>query len=137
MVSQVPSQISKLRPRLLFAARHVFPLRSRHSDLPNFRRKHLSHQPETSPIICITWRQYLSRSQQLPHTCRRHGGVLPLIIPDVQTFRPSGMPTLLFASTCRLFGVSKKVKSFAIKQIQPLFANHPGWVVAGGGSPLF
>jgi hypothetical protein len=26
-------------------------------------------------VMCITWRQYLSRSQQLPHTSRRHGGV--------------------------------------------------------------
>src|SRR6266852_4180831 len=29
--------------------------------------------------------------------------------------------------SCSLFVVSKKVISFGIKQIQPLFAKHPGW----------
>jgi hypothetical protein len=45
-----------------------------------------------------------------------------------------------FSSACRLFGIPKKVNSFAIKQIQPLFAKHPGYGVppnaaAGCGSP--
>ncbi len=29
--------------------------------------------------------------------------------------------------SCSLFVVAKKVNSFGIKQIQPLFAKHPGW----------
>ena len=32
-----------------------------------------------------------------------------------------------FSCACRLFVAPKKVNSFAIKQIQPLFAKHPGW----------
>jgi len=35
----------------------------------------------------------------------------------------------MFSVSCGLFGLSKKVNSFAIKQIQPLFAKHPGWGV--------
>jgi hypothetical protein len=36
-------------------------------------------------------------------------------------------PTPLFPYSCSLFGVAKKVNSFGIKQIQPLFPKHPGW----------
>ena len=32
-----------------------------------------------------------------------------------------------FSCACSLFARSKKVNSFAIKQIQPLFRKHPGW----------
>jgi hypothetical protein len=32
-----------------------------------------------------------------------------------------------FSCTCSLFARPKKVNSFAIKQIQPLFRKHPGW----------
>ena len=33
----------------------------------------------------------------------------------------------LVSYCCGLFALSKKVKSFAIKQIQPLLPKHPGW----------
>ncbi len=35
----------------------------------------------------------------------------------------------VLSHSCSLFGVSKKVNSFAIRQIQPLFPKHPGWGV--------
>jgi len=57
-----------------------------------------------------------------PH-CPR---VSPLGYPDMQAFGPSNVPTLLFTKACSLFCISKKVNPFAIKQIQPLFAKHPG-----------
>src|SRR5712692_179472 len=35
--------------------------------------------------------------------------------------------TLDLSISCSLFGLAKKVNSFAIKHIRPLFAKHPGW----------
>ena len=34
---------------------------------------------------------------------------------------------MLLPALCSLFAAPKKVNSFAINQIQPLFAKHPGW----------
>src|SRR4029077_5066254 len=45
-------------------------------------------------VICTTWRQHLSRSQQLPHTSRRHGGCTPSL-----PVRSSGTPTPLLPIT--------------------------------------
>jgi outer membrane lipoprotein-sorting protein len=42
----------------------------------------------------------------------------------------------MFSVFCGLFVISKKVNSFAIKQIQPLFAKHPGWGVPLRASPV-
>jgi len=46
---------------------------------------------------------------------------------------PSAAPALTLAPSiaCSLFPIAKKVNSFGIKQIQPLFPKHPGW----GGYP--
>src|SRR6267378_4956622 len=69
------------------------------------------HEPTTHPVICITWRQYLYRSLQLPHISCRDGGV-PFIIPDIQTFGPANAPTLLFTKACRLFALFCELSSF-------------------------
>ena len=52
------------------------------------------------------------------------------------THYPLFFTTPVFSSTCRLLGVSKKVNSFAIKQIQTLFRKHPGWGVSLWGAML-
>jgi hypothetical protein len=62
----------------------------------------------TYPVICTTWRQYLSCSQQLPHTSRRHGGCTP---PPFPTFRRSDL------QTCQLFCLQRLSASL------PSFAN--------------
>jgi hypothetical protein len=38
--------------------------------------------------------------------------------------------------SCSLFAVAKKVNSFGIKQIQPLFPKHPGWGIPPHLTPL-
>ena len=52
----------------------------------------------------------------------------PLVYPERCLRRAI---SLAFSIACSLFGAPKKVNSFAIKQIQPLFPKHPGW----GGYP--
>ena len=51
---------------------------------------------------------------------------------DVQTFRPSDLPTLLFSAPCRLFVTKKEALSFIFNSLQPLSRKHPGWQ----GAPL-
>src|SRR5712692_8582071 len=55
------------------------------------------------PVTCITWRQYLSRSQQLPHTSCRDGGI-PSIVPNDR---------LSDLQTRQLFCLQKLAASFA------------------------
>src|SRR5216684_3902075 len=40
---------------------------------------------------------------------------------------PRHQLSAFLSSDCRLFALPQKVKPFGIKQIQPLFAKHPGW----------
>src|SRR5712664_1083829 len=68
--------------------------------------------------------------------CIRKGRIVVPRYPPLTTAYPlfftSHSPRVtshVFSSACRLFGLSKKVNSFAIKQIQPLFGKHPGWGV--------
>src|SRR6266404_7253262 len=47
--------------------------------------------------------------------------------PLLTTHYPLSSPSHVFSSACGLSSLSKKVNSFTIKQIQPLFRKHPGW----------
>ena len=77
MVAAVPAQSRKLGPHLPVIyppqrAVESLPLLTAHSHYPLSTIHFL-----VSCVICTTWRQHLSRSQQLPHTSLRHG-VYPL-----------------------------------------------------------
>ena len=108
MVAPVPAQISK-----------VFSTST--------RRKHTSQT--TSPVICITWRQYLSRSQQLAHTSCRHGGVpLQLQILSVSSLPPWQIPcsqqlAASLSSLCALF----HTRSLCFQSFAASFDKTPGW----------
>jgi hypothetical protein len=128
MVVLVPAQISDLPPRLSTLRR-----RPALASLPAFGRKSLFHTPNNFPVICTTWRQYLSRSEQLPHTSRRHGGVYPPSFPttDFPAFRHAN--SFAFKSLqplCRLFVLFSALVSFVFNRLQPLFPKHPGWGVS-------
>ncbi len=125
MVAPVPAQISKFHPRPPAAAHRSLPLLPALHSLPPLFSSPL---PAVAGVVCIMWRQYLSRSQQLPHTSCRHG-VYPFTIPDVQTFGPSNTSTLLFTGACRLFAFFCELPSFVFNRLEPLFQKHPG----GGG----
>src|SRR5258708_13445600 len=117
---------------------------------PSRRRSYYSthHSPRilfSSPVICITWRQYLSRSQQLPHTSCHHRGVhltrtrfsLPRCLPVPQP-TPTGSGRQIpcsqqFAASLSLFALFSTRVPFVFNRLQTLFAKHPGvWV-----SPLY
>jgi galactose-1-phosphate uridylyltransferase len=92
------------------------------------RRKHsnqVSPLLAVADVICITWRHYLSRSQQLAHTSRHHG-----MYPSTRSFQDLFAPvnplrdaSSVLSYSCGLFVVHKKVKPFAIKHIRTLCAN--------------
>src|SRR5258708_5685385 len=118
---------------------------------PSRRRSYYSthHSPRilfSSPVICITWRQYLSRSQQLPHTSCHHRGVhltrtrfsLPRCLP-VRQASPTGSGRQIpcsqqFAASLSLFALFSTRVPFVFNRLQTLFAKHPG---GGGISALF
>src|SRR5713226_7729193 len=80
---------------------------------------------QATPVVCATRRQYLSCSQQLPHTSRRHGGV-PFIIPrsTVPTFkRANSLVSKSLPPLCPL--LQAPVPCF--QSFAALFAKHPGW----------
>src|SRR6266436_9608674 len=107
---------------------------SRLRALNSFASYHVPAAPAVScdyALFCATARRYPSYFQWLPHSFYRHGGV-PFIIPDVQTFGPANMPTLLLSNACRLFAVSCELPSFVFNRLEPLFQKHPG----GGWVPL-
>src|SRR6266478_2235753 len=90
--------------------------------------------PPRWALFSATALRYPSYSQWLPPA--RRGGH-PFALNDKSFFANPLFPfcslsfqhpvsILEFSKTCSLLGISKKVKSFAIKQIQPLFAKHPG-----------
>jgi len=62
------------------------------------------------------------------HPYKTPGGVGVISVRFFTCHRPR-VTSHAFSSACRLFGISKKVNSFAIKQIQPLFRKHPGYGV--------
>jgi hypothetical protein len=114
MVAPVPARITKLRPRPLAAT-------SRHAQL--------TAHPLFTCVICPAWRQYLSRSQQFPEYFPSPRGCT-LHHSRRQTFRPPGMPSLLFALTCRLFAFSSHsfLHSFPLFSIVcSLFSENTGW----------
>src|SRR5712692_3780984 len=155
MVAPVPTQISNLRPcptrpsvpspsPILFCRPFVFillqipfpatPLFSHPSKSPggvkvpfdfcpisnvqpltSVHARHLHHVASISLPFSAASAYFLSRRGYTLHRSQR------------QTFRPSNAATLLFTKARRLFCISKKVNSFAIKQIQPLFAKHRRW----------
>ena len=53
--------------------------------------------------------------------------VYPSTIPDVQTFGPANVPTLLFTEAWCLFALFCELSPFVFNGLQPLFAKHPGW----------
>src|SRR5712692_5481728 len=94
MIAPVPTQIPKLSPSTRPTA---------HFSLHSPRPPLTAHSLLSPLVACTTWRQYLSRSQQLPHTSRHHGGV-PSIIPND---RLSGLPA------CQLFCFQKLAASLS------------------------
>ena len=107
----------------------------------------------TSPIICTTWRQYLSRSQQLPHASRRHAGVpsatsvfrarCPLccafsLFPGLEhanSFASYHIPaTPAVSCNYALFALFSALRSFVFNSLQPLLEKHPGWYMSLCGS---
>src|SRR5216684_7185819 len=78
-----------------------------------------SLQYPASRTICATWRLYPLWPQSIAHTSCHHGGVPSPTQNPLCALRASVANPLLSYS-CRLFCISKKVNSFAIKQIQSL-----------------
>src|SRR6266852_5579467 len=111
MVTPVPAQISNLPPRLR-AARRRFHFRSRHSgasstsrtpvrDLPTLR-----HFDTLSSPLCFHTLANPSSRNLFIFTSRQNPRGCTLQRSRRQTFRPSNLSTLLFASAWRLFVVS-------------------------------
>ena len=94
-----------------------------------------SHSPET---ICFQHNahSFPQRRQPIPCPFNHLRTLLPLTTSLFSSSVSASAPqtlhlplSLFLSATCSLFALSKKVNSFAIKQIQPLFAKHPGWGV--------
>ena len=111
MVAPVPSQISKLPHRLPAATRHVFPLRSRHSNLPTFGR----FDALLSPLCFHILTNCFSRNPFILITIRIAPGCHPSAIPTFKRLDPQ---------TCQLFCLQKLAASFASpKKSTPLQSN--------------
>jgi|ERR1700682_474586 len=110
-LTQVPLTVSPFRPFLLPQPR-VF-----------------SCNQLLLPIIRITWRQYLSRSQRVAHTSRRHGGVtLYPARPWRRAWSFSTSPVMSYY--CGLWVALKKPSPLQSSK-SSLFSKTPG---GGGGS---
>src|SRR6266852_1055849 len=97
-----------------------------------FPSYHIPATPAVScdyALFCATAPRYPPYSQWLPHSFALNGNFFfrqPFSCVHSFSLRHSA-PSLEFPVTCSLLCISKKVKSFGIKQIRPLFAKHPGW----------
>jgi hypothetical protein len=124
MFAPVPAHISKLGPRLTACS-----LR---------RRSLLLLAPPCPPrpvVVCITRCQYLSRSQQLPHTSCRRGYTFHC--QGVQAFGTCKfVNSFVYKSLvplCRHFALFSAFVSFVFNRLRPLFPKHPG--VGGTHAP--
>ena len=98
----------------------------------------VSPQPENSHSLQAIYFQhnahsFAQRRQPIPRSFNHLRTLLPLTTSLFSTSVSASAPqtlhlplSLFLSATCSLFALSKKVNSFAIKQIQPLFAKHPG-----------
>src|SRR6266852_3062677 len=99
-----------------------------------FPSYHIPATPAVScdyALFCATAPRYPPYSQWLPHSFALNGNFFfrhPFSCVRSLYLQHSAS-SLEFPVTCSLFCISKKVKSFGIKQIRPLFAKHPGWVL--------
>src|SRR5258708_38791773 len=104
------------------------------SSLPSSATPCVFSQPATPPVICATWRQYLSRSQRVAHSSRHHGGVAPSAFP-VHAVAVSALSVSLwqtpcfqqFAASLSLFALFFALSSFVFNSLQTLLQKHPGW----------
>ena len=82
-------------------------------------------------IICTTWRQYLSRSQQLPHTSRLHGRVrLQFQILSVLSMSLWQIPcSQQFAASCASLCALFRAPFLCFQSFGASFHKTPGWGV--------
>ncbi len=131
MVAPVPAQFRKLRPCLPAAA-----LRYSSRPTPSIPSNSFAcyHIPATPAVSC-NYALFAQRRAGIPRIlnalrtlsiatgCTPSRGSILVRAPCLG----ASVASPLVSYSCGLFVLLKKVKSFVINQIQPLFAKHPGW----------
>jgi hypothetical protein len=133
MVVAVPAQSQKPVPQL--PSDRAANLTSE-SIPPGFHASHLHGSRVTyfcRPFVFIFLQIPSPATPLFSHPSECLGVLVRTCNPSATLCLGVSVANPLVSYCCGLFALSKKVKSFAIKQIQTLFAKHPG----GGGSTQF
>jgi hypothetical protein len=128
MVAPVPAQIAKHRlpPHVSTpAVAHHGLLRAAHD--PLFSLSVLCFHNLTN---CFSRKSFVLITIRIARGCHLCALRAPTSVPSVLRFFRVAGATCFISYYCELFVIAKKVKSFAIRQIQTLFKKYPGWGVA-------